>query len=97
MTTQETAGVATHRCAIEVCPMEIRRTQLMCFGHWRMVPKPIQQEIYGCFRKRRGGPTHRAAIARAIASVQETLDRWKQRTAGHPDSARPGYLPYRDD
>ena len=97
MTTQTPAGVATHRCAIEVCPMEIRRTQLMCIGHWRLVPKPIQQEIYGCFRKRRGGPTHRAAIQRAIASVQEKLDGWTRRHAGDADSAAPGWLPYRDD
>jgi hypothetical protein len=88
--------VATHRCAIEECPIEISRSQLMCPGHWRLVPRPIQQEIYSVFRKRRGGPTHRAAIARAIATVRKTLDGWAAHRAAKSEG-EPGWLPYRDD
>ncbi len=89
--------VATHRCAIEECPIEIRQSQLMCAGHWRMVPRPIQHEIYGVFRKRRGGPTHLAAIARAMLAVRGVLDGWARKKPGHPEGDVPGYLPYRDD
>lgn len=89
--------IATHRCAIEECPIEIRQSQLMCAGHWRLVPRPTQCEIYSLFRKRRGGSTHQAAIARAMASVRAVLDRWASHKPGHPGSDLPGYLPYRDD
>lgn len=91
------ALVSTHRCAIEECPIEIRQSQLMCSGHWRIVPRPIQSEIYSVFRKRRGGPAHQAAIARAVKAVRDVLDRRARNKPGHPDSDVPGYLPYRDD
>ena len=89
--------IPTKRCAIEECPIEIRQSQLMCSGHWRLVPRPTQCEIYSLFRKRRGGTTHQAAIARAMASVRAVLNRWASKKAGHPASGVPGYLPYRDD
>lgn len=90
-------AIATKRCAIEECPIAIRQSQLMCAGHWRLVPHPIQSEIYSMFRKRRGGAAHLAAIARAIASVRDVLNRWASKKAGHPAGDVPGYLPYRDD
>ncbi len=92
-----TTGIATKRCAIEECPIEIRSTQLMCAGHWKLVPRPIQAEIYSVFRKRRGGAAHQAAIARALTTVRAVLDGWAKNTPGHPASDLPGYLPYRDD
>ena len=69
----------------------------MCAGHWRLCPKPIQQDIYSCFRKRRGGPTHVAAIDRALKAVRAVLDGWARKKPGHPAGELPGYLPYRDD
>lgn len=33
-----------HTCA--VCPAPIRRGFLMCSKHWRLVPRPTQQEVY---------------------------------------------------
>ena len=85
----------THRCAIEECPIEVRQSQLMCAGHWRLLPRPIQHEIYAVFRKRRGSPAHLAAIARAIATVRATLDGWAKKH--NATAASPGWLPYRDD
>lgn len=97
MTRSQPTTIPTKRCAIEECPIEIRSTQLMCSGHWKIVPRPIQAEIYSVFRKRRGGAAHLAAIARAMASVRAVLDGWASKKAGHPGSDLPGYLPYRDD
>lgn len=93
----QTRPVGTHRCAMEPCPIEIPHRQLMCQGHWRMVPRPIQQEIYSVFRKRRGGPAHLAAIARAIRTVRETLDGWAKKHGDPAPSEAAGWLPYRDD
>ena len=84
-----------HRCAIEECPIDIRQSQLMCAGHWRMVPRPIQHEIYAVFRKRRGSPAHLSAIAKAITTVRQTLDGWAKKH--NATAASPGWLPYRDD
>jgi hypothetical protein len=89
--------VPTHRCVIEPCQIEIRQSQLMCPGHWRLVPRPIQQEIYAVFRKRRGSPAHLAAIARAIGAARATLDGWAKKHGAAAASESPGWLPYRDD
>jgi hypothetical protein len=67
----------------------------MCRGHWRLVPKPIAQDVYATFRKRRGGPTHMAAMKRAIESVHKTLAGWAEKHAMAPQ--HPASLPYRDD
>lgn len=71
----------THRCPIQTCPFEVPHSQLMCRGHWRLVPKPIQAELYRCYRKRRGSPSHLAAIKRAIDAVHETLAAWAKKNA----------------
>lgn len=87
--------IVTHPCPIEGCPFEVPHAQLMCKGHWRLVPKPIAHDVYATFRKRRGGPTHLAAMTRAIASVTDTMAGWcaKNAAAGADTPAR---LPYRD-
>jgi hypothetical protein len=69
----------------------------MCRGHWRLVPKPIQSEIYSCFRKRRHSPAHFAAIKRAIASVEATIAGWAKKNAEADEPEKPASLPYRDD
>ncbi len=97
VTTRQPHSIPTRRCAIEECPIEISLSRLMCAGHWRMVPRPIQAEIYSVFRKRRGGAAHQAAIARAMQKVREVLDHWARKKAGHPAGDVPGFLPYRDD
>lgn len=96
LTTTSNTTVRMSRCAIEECPIAIARSQLMCAGHWRLVPRPVQAEIYAVYRKRRGSPAHLAAIARAVKTVRATLDGWAEnRVAARAD--RPGWLPYRDD
>lgn len=94
---EQTARMVTHRCAIEECPIEIPFMQLMCAGHWRLVPKPIQRDLYTLARKRRGSPAHRETIQRAIAAARKTLDGWAQHRAEAQQTAEPGWLPYRDD
>ena len=91
--------MTSHRCPIAGCPFEVPYSQLMCKGHWRLVPKPIQAEVYGTFRKRRGGPTHLAAMKRAIASVEATIAGWaKQKAEAETDEPeRVVTLPYKDD
>lgn len=84
-------------CPIKTCPFEVSGSQLMCIGHWRLVPKPIQHDVYSCFRKRRGGPSHVAAIQRAIKSVESTLAGWVEQNKKETAPQQPAALPYRDD
>lgn len=85
----------------DLCPIDrcsIAATSLgLCRGHFAMVPRPIQSEIYQLVKRHKGGPAHRGAIARAMKAVRGVLDGWAKKKPGHPDSDLPGYLPYRDD
>lgn len=87
----------THKCPIENCPFEVPHSQLMCKGHWRLVPRPIQSEIYSCFRKRRGSAGHLAAIKRAIESVTKTIAGWAEKHEQESPKKPATALPYRDD
>lgn len=87
----------THTCPIHNCPFDVPLSQLMCKGHWKLVPKPIQHEVYACYRKHRGKPAHLAAIKRACESVNRTIAAWaKQKADADAEKPAPA-LPYRDD
>lgn len=86
----------TSRCAIEDCQIVVPRWSILCPQHWRLVPRPVQQEIYSLGRTRRGGPSHRAAVSRAISLVRERVDR-RAAIRLQDTQDRPSYLPYRDD
>lgn len=65
------------KCPLETCPLPA--TQLgLCAGHFRMIPRPIQSEIYHLVKRHKGGPSHQQAIRRAVKAVQVTLDLWTQ-------------------
>lgn len=84
------------KCPIETCALQATSLGL-CAGHFRLVSRPIQSEIYQLVKRHKGGPTHVAAIKRAMHSVQNTLDGWAK-THGTSAAARgAGWLPYRDD
>ena len=40
----------THKCPCDDCTTQVRRGLLMCLPHWRMVPAPLQREVYRTFR-----------------------------------------------
>lgn len=40
-----------HTCAAAGCARQIPLHLLMCAPHWRMVPKPIQAEVYRTWRR----------------------------------------------
>lgn len=69
-----------HTCTAENCDRQIRVGLLMCLQHWRMVPAPLQQEIYRTYRNwcraplGDGGLCRReyvAAVRQARAAVRE--------------------------
>ena len=72
-----------HRCA--VCDLAIRPGLLMCGGHWRRVPAPLQLAVlrtYGRWARHTGSArdalpllaAYHAARLQAIEAVERTLN-----------------------
>lgn len=68
--------MSAHHCHARGCSVLVRPELLMCGLHWRMVPRPLQLEVYRTYRegqcrdKKPSEEWHRAADA-AIAAVAE--------------------------
>lgn len=40
----------SHRCHAKNCKKEVPPSLFMCFQHWKMVPKPLQAEVWKHYR-----------------------------------------------
>lgn len=64
-----------HRCAAIRCEHIIPPEMLMCYAHWKKVPKPIQNEVWRTYRKGQEndlsliGPGYREAVRAAVEAV----------------------------
>ena len=41
----------SHRCHAIGCEKEVPPAMLMCLRHWRMVPRPLQKEVWRTYRR----------------------------------------------
>lgn len=41
---------SSHECPKNGCHVRVRRSQLACPAHWRLVSKPTQQAVYAAYR-----------------------------------------------
>lgn len=39
-----------HRCHAKGCSAKVKPEMLMCFKHWKMVPRKLQLEVYKTYR-----------------------------------------------
>lgn len=68
--------MSEHHCHARGCKTPCVPERLMCLRHWRMVPKPIQTQVWATYRvgqcddKTPSEEWHKAADA-AIAAVAE--------------------------
>lgn len=62
-----------HICPITTCQAVIPGHHALCSGHFKLVPKPLQEAMYHYGKKHRGGPSHQRAIRDAIKKVEEVL------------------------
>lgn len=60
----------SHACAIPECARPAKDRQLMCWPHWRRVPKALNREIFSTYAH---GPIadYRANVAEAVRLIQE--------------------------
>ena len=68
-------GRGTHPCPATGCGLTVYYTYLMCPGHWRLVPKPLQNAVYAAWLHGEGEGTeeHIRAIDAAIRAVNEKI------------------------
>lgn len=43
-------ALTTHPCEAEGCQEPVAKDRFMCIRHWRMVPKPLRDEIWALFK-----------------------------------------------
>lgn len=66
-------------CPVRGCRGLRKPQQLLCRPCWRMVPIPLQRQVYAAYDAVKAGPCsvhreeHRAACSAAIAAVEELL------------------------
>jgi hypothetical protein len=57
-------------CPIKDCTRHAKPGQLMCWPHWRRVPKPLNHAVFETYRNLRRDPeAYRSARDQAIAAV----------------------------
>lgn len=58
-----------HLCAIPDCPRPAKDRQLMCWPHWRRVPRALNKAIFATCG--RDAVAYEANVAEAVRIVQE--------------------------
>lgn len=63
---------AGNPCPVKGCDRNAKQGQLMCWPHWRRVPKALNHAVFDTFRNIGGDPAaYRQARDAAIAAVEE--------------------------
>lgn len=58
-------------CPVKGCTSHAKPNQLMCWPHWRRVPKPLNHAVFDTYRNLRHDPAaYRQARDAAIAAVE---------------------------
>lgn len=61
-----------HPCPVKGCTAHAKPNQLMCWPHWRRVPKALNHAVFDTFRNLRNDvEAYRQARDAAIAAVEE--------------------------
>jgi hypothetical protein len=61
----------SHMCHVHGCAIPVPPHMLMCFRHWRQVPRPLQQAVWATYRSGQGQDKNpsRAYLAAARAAI----------------------------
>ena len=65
-----------HPCPVRRCKQLVGPDQLMCPGHWRMVPPPLRSAVWRTWDGGSGAgtPAYLAAVSAAIRIVSRQLE-----------------------
>jgi hypothetical protein len=68
----------SHLCAIPDCPTPAKDGQLMCWSHWRRVPRALNHAVFDTYRNYRQDPwAYREARDAAISAVVAKERGWE--------------------
>lgn len=62
----------SHTCHVPGCGVEVRPALLMCGGHWRLVPKPLQDRVWRTYR--RGQEVDKQPSADYLAAARAAIE-----------------------
>jgi hypothetical protein len=70
------AAAEAHTCHATGCTVAVPPHLLMCFRHWRLVPRPLQARVYATYRRgqeidKRPSAAYLDAAKAAIRAVAE--------------------------
>jgi hypothetical protein len=83
-------------CPIPDCRAEVSGPLRLCRAHFCIVPPPIQAALASFARAHKGGPAHRASFARAVESIEKTIE-FQRKHLVTVAPATPISTPYKDD
>jgi len=65
-----------HLCPVRACKWRVPPDKLMCPGHWRLVPRPMQSAVWTTWQGGAGAGTaaHWAAMGAAMRAVNSALE-----------------------
>lgn len=66
----------THECPKNGCGARVRRSQLACPAHWRMVSPATQRAVYAGYRS--------GSVSQHVAAMQDAIDEMN-----HGEPSRP--------
>jgi hypothetical protein len=70
-----------HQCPVRGCTSSVTMQKLLCYYHWRLVPRSLQRAVYRAWNGGEATPDHAARCADALAAVEYKLT--LQRERGH--------------
>lgn len=60
----------SHHCRIATCDRPAKEGQLMCWPHWRGLPRRLKDAIFETYRNRQW-PDYRANVEQAVKLIDE--------------------------
>lgn len=63
-----------HPCPVKGCTAHAKPGQLMCWPHWRRVPKALNRAVFETFDDSRGRELGGEALLEAIARYRQARD-----------------------
>lgn len=69
--------MSKHKCPVDGCEAQCQQHILMCYRHWKLVPKDLQVSVYrawGVFRKAEPGAGDSFFVDSYLKIRQEAID-----------------------
>lgn len=76
----------THKCAAIGCTKQVKEDYLMCYAHWKLVPKDIQDEVWRWFGRLRFQPGDRVVLSFLRQAQRQAIEAVAKQANGKEES-----------